>query len=86
MVFCLYDSNQPEDGSNKPKHVAVIIIFTINDIGYVSKYIIFITIQVLIFFPLPVFKHDKTQHDVSQTCYFFKQNGWKIHLFIFFDR
>jgi hypothetical protein len=30
MLFCLYDSNQPEDDSNKPKHVAVIIIFTIN--------------------------------------------------------
>ena len=31
-------------------------------------------------------KHDKTEHDVSQTCSFFRQNGWKMHLFIFFDR
>jgi hypothetical protein len=30
MLFCLYDIKQPEDSSNKSKHVAVIIVFTIN--------------------------------------------------------
>jgi hypothetical protein len=28
--FYPYDCKQPEDGANKPKHVAVIIVFTIN--------------------------------------------------------
>jgi hypothetical protein len=45
MLFCLYDCKQPEDGSNKPKHVAVIVVFTIN--VFDGKYMVCLKIYII---------------------------------------